>query len=423
MILNHNAELQKPQPSGTRILITNNTLALQAGSERFVCDLAQALLRRGFQPTVYSTILGETAAELHRHTIPVTGDLNTLREPPHLIHGQHHLETMTAITRFPDIPAIYVCHGWLPWEEHPPISPNIRHYVAVDDLCRERLLATTPVPSDQISVIYNSVDMTRFIRRSALPSQPKSALIFSNRAHIDNFGGTIVKACQKAGIEKIDFMGQLSGAVSHQPENTLGDYDLVFAKGRSALEAVATGCAVVVADTYGLAGIVGMNDLPRLRRLNFGIRALQEEPITVDSVLRVLKTYDANNSMAATDWVRVNATLESSVTEWEEIYSRILSTVDYEVPPRASLLAVSEYLKFISPIVKGRLDAEMRGAQLEGDLINSRKQLDVADEQLRKTEERLRESEDAWQSVGRTRGWKVLNMIWSLKRRLSSRRS
>lgn len=416
IILSPNVELRKPQSLGTRILITNNTLALQAGTERFVCDLAQTLLRRGFQPTVYSTILGEPAAELMRRSIPVTDDLNTLREPPHLIHGQHHLETMTAITHFPDIPAIYVCHGWLPWEEHPPISPNIRHYVAVDDLCRERLFATTPAPADQISVIYNAVDITRFIRRSALPSQPKSALIFSNQARIDNFGGTIAKACQKAGIEKIDFMGQSSGAVSHQPENILGDYDLVFAKGRSALEAMAIGCAVVVADIDGISSIVGMDNLPRLRRLNFGLRAIQEEPITVDSVLRVLKTYDANNSMKVTDWIRANATLESSVTEWEKVYSQVMTNVDYEVPPRESLLAVSEYLKFISPIVKGKLDAEIRAAQLEGDLINSRQQL-AASEAL------LHESEKTWQSVRRTRGWKVLNMIWSLKQRLSFKRS
>ena len=152
-----------------------------------------------------------------------------------------------------------------------------------------------------------------------------------------------------------------------------------------------------------------MDNLPRLRRLNFGLRALQEEPITVDSVLRVLKTYDANNSMKVTDWIRANATLESSVTEWEKVYSQVMTNVDYEVSPRESLLAVSEYLKFISPIVKGKLDAEIRAAQLEGDLINSRQQLAA--------------SEETWRSVRRTRGWKVLNMIWSLKQRLSFKRS
>jgi hypothetical protein len=93
-----------------------------------------------------------------------------------------------------------------------------------------------------------------------------------------------------------------------------------------------------------------------------------------------------------------------------------MTNVDYEVPPRESLLAVSEYLKFISPIVKGKLDAEIRAAQLEGDLINSRQQL-AASEAL------LHESEKTWQSVRRTRGWKVLNMIWSLKQRLSFKRS
>jgi hypothetical protein len=88
--------------------------------------------------------------------------------------------------------------------------------------------------------------------------------------------------------------------------------------------------------------------------------------------------------------------------------------VEAAITPRT--VAVSEYLKFISPIVKGKLDVEIRAAQLEGDLINSRQQL-AASEAL------LHESEKTWQSVGRTRGWKVLNMIWSLKQRLSFKRS
>src|SRR5581483_5418394 len=126
--------------SGLRVLITNNTLATRAGSELYVRDLATALLERGHQPVAYSTVLGEVAEELRMATIPVVNDLDLLAVKPDIIHGQHHFETMTALLRFPSAPAIYVCHGWWPWEETPPHFPRIRQYVAVDYTCRDRLV-------------------------------------------------------------------------------------------------------------------------------------------------------------------------------------------------------------------------------------------------------------------------------------------
>jgi hypothetical protein len=125
---------------GLKILITNNTLAQRAGTELYVRDVAIALLKRGLKPIAYSTILGDVAEEIRRATVPVIDRLDSLSAPPDLIHGHHHLETMTALLHFPSVPAIYFCHGWLPLEEAPPVFPRILRYVAVDETCRDRLL-------------------------------------------------------------------------------------------------------------------------------------------------------------------------------------------------------------------------------------------------------------------------------------------
>ena len=92
-------------PSSLRILLTNNTLASRAGSEMYIRDLAIALMKLGHFPLAYSPVLGEVAEELKRATVPVIDDLRSLNEPPDLIHGQHHLETMMAVLRFPRTPA------------------------------------------------------------------------------------------------------------------------------------------------------------------------------------------------------------------------------------------------------------------------------------------------------------------------------
>ena len=80
-----------------RVLLTNNTLALRAGSELYLRDVALALLARGHTPIAYSPTLGEMADDLRRATIPVIDDLRHLGEPPDVIHGQHVLTIPAAV--------------------------------------------------------------------------------------------------------------------------------------------------------------------------------------------------------------------------------------------------------------------------------------------------------------------------------------
>ena len=80
-------------------------------------------------------------------TIPVVDDLNALGAgASHHTRATHHLETMTALLRFPGVPAVYFCHGWLPWEEAPPRFPRILRYVAVDHTVRDRLQIEHGIP-------------------------------------------------------------------------------------------------------------------------------------------------------------------------------------------------------------------------------------------------------------------------------------
>ncbi|MCA1594536.1 MAG: glycosyltransferase, partial [Acidobacteria bacterium] len=141
--------------SGLRILLTNNSLAHRAGTELYLRDLAVNLLKRGHTPIAYSANLGEMAQELRRATVPVIDDLRQLSTPPDIIHGQHHVETMTALLHFNDVPAVYFCHGWMPWEEAPPRFPRILRYVAVDDTCRDRLVCEHGIPEETTRVVLN----------------------------------------------------------------------------------------------------------------------------------------------------------------------------------------------------------------------------------------------------------------------------
>ncbi len=415
-----------------RILLTNNTLGGRYGSELYVRDLALALMRRGHFPIVYSTVLGEVAAELRAATVPVLDDLRALNMPPDVIHGQHHLDAMTAMLQFPEVPAIYVCHGWLPWEERPPVFPSIRRYVAVDDLCRERLLTTSGITTEQIDMLYNFVDLDRFELRDPLPAVPRSALIFSNSATDGSFGATIREACQAFGIERIDMAGWASGNAIAQPERVLGGYDIVFGKARCALEAMSVGCATVVADFPGLAGMVDTGNMERMRRLNFGVRTMQAGAITRDGVLAALQAYNPTDAQRVTAWIRSEADISAAVDRLLAIYDLAInapSAADDGRPVRTALADASAYLRSLAPVIKGRHEAdiraqraddalriaESRSLQIAGERAPSAMDLTAVREQLEQAEERNAALSGELARLQASRAWRAISRYRRLR--------
>ena len=309
-----------------RVLITNHLLRGRSGSELYVCELATHLLRRGHKPIVYSTKLGETARELRDATVPVVDSLDALGCAPDLIHGQHHVETMTALLRFPNTPAVFFCHGWLPPQESAPQHPRILRFVAVDETCRDRLLFENAAPQERVCVILNSVDLDQFIPRPPLPAKPTRALVFSNKATESTHLGAVREACRRAQLT-LDVIGEGVDNVSARPQEVLGQYDIVFAKARCALEALAVGNAVVLCDSVGLGPMVTTGEMDRLQRLNFGVRTLQDA-IDPQLLEREIARYDPADAAEVSRRIRASAGRESAIDQIIALYQDIIS--EYE---------------------------------------------------------------------------------------------
>ena len=307
--------------SGLRVLITNNTLAARAGSELYARDTAIELLKRGHSPIAYSTILGEVARELEAANIPVVDDLNHLAAAPDLIHGQQHMELMTAVLHFPQTPAIQFIHNSRSWYEKPVQFPRILRYVAVDHACRD-LLRQHAIPEKRIRVLLNFINLTRFRSRSQpLPAAPQRALLFSNYASEETHLPAVREACARASI-KLDVVGSQTNTAIAQPEEILGQYDLVFAKARCALEAMAVGAAVVLCDSEGSGPMVTPANFARLRPLNFGRRALSG-PLDARVIAEQIRRYDPAEALRVSQMVRATAGHEPVVDELISLYEEV----------------------------------------------------------------------------------------------------
>ncbi len=328
-----------------RVLLTNNTLAGRAGTELYIRDVALELQRRGHEPMAYSTSLGAVAAELRAAGVPVVQELSDLAEPPDIIHGQHHYDTLTALTWFPETPAAYFCHGAVPWEEKPFRFPQILRYVAVDEAGRERLMVEGGVPEDDIEVIPNFYDAARFPARDPLPAKAGRALAFGNV--FTETGGlpALREACDGCGLE-LDAVGLGTDHVEAEPGPLLAEYDVVFAKGRAAIEAMGVGAAVILCGDEQAGPLVTTANFDSLRRVNFGFRTLTR-PLTADRVAEELERYDALDADAVARHVRENCDLRAAADRILDVYGRVLDAAASRPPssPLARSRAVSSYLR------------------------------------------------------------------------------
>ena len=312
-----------------RVLIAGQSLGAIGGVQTYERDLATWLLGRGHTPIVYGTELGESARQLARLTIPFTDDLRSVAAPIDIIHGDSPVETMTALLHFPNTPALFVCHSWGGVALTTPHFPRILQYVAVDDTCADRLLLREAIAPEKLSVLLNAVDIERFGQRSPLPRKPRRAVVFGNLAHEMTSLPVIREACRRASLD-LDVIGASAGTATEHPESIIGRYDIAFAKAKCAMEAMASGVAVILCDAPGIGGMVRSNDVDRLRRLNFGVRTLQK-PLSAETLLDEIARYDADDAREVSNRIRMlassDALHESLFALYENVIDEYTSTI------------------------------------------------------------------------------------------------
>ena len=357
----------------TRVLITNHSLAHRTGSELYVLELAEHLRERGREVALYAPVVGDLAQRARERGFAVLEDLDRSEYSPDVLHCQHRLESLTAVLRFPETPAAVLCHGFQPWQEVPVRFPSITAYAAVDSHTRSRMAERLGIEPDGIELILNGVDLRRFKPRAALPARPRKALLFSNTARPRGYSEAIAVACARHGIA-LEVFGLGRDAVVERPWELLPKFDLVFAKGRAALEALAVGAAVILCDEAGLGPMVEAADFDRLRPLNFG-RTTFTEKVAADAVGRRIERYDAADTERVATLVRQHADAAATFAGVEKLHALAQERFASGPPGTASerALAASREVADLGPLLREReqLIDEVRHARHEESLIRA----------------------------------------------------
>ncbi|MDN8613094.1 glycosyltransferase family 4 protein [Variovorax ginsengisoli] len=379
----------------------------------FTRDLALWLRRRGHAVTIFATTFGDMADELRYASIACVTDVADMAGRPDVIIGNTHHETVRALLHFHDVPVLTICHDRSADHGRPARFAQVVCHVAVDENCAERLVHEFGIPRERIELIQNGVDLSRFLPRPALPVRPRSALVFSNYASHDAQLEEVRAACTQRGLT-LDVIGSGSGNHMTDPAAALGRYDVVFAKGRCATEALVTGNAVVVLDpSMGMGEMVTAGEVAHARRWNFG-RALMVRPITRDNVGAELDRYDAQDAGAAAAWGRAKGGLDvtlGALETWALRLSQQYPTVEVPSDQRAremahymddwirrgsptaahlAMAALQQQLALLHQALNDRqrahqVELDARQAQVQGHADRATAQAELA-EQLRATE-------------------------------------
>jgi len=133
----------------------------------------------------------------------------------------------------------------------------------------------------------------------------------------------------------------------------LGQYDIVFAKARCALEALAAGAAVVLCDMVGVGPMVTTSELDQLRRLNFGVRTLQQN-VDPDVLEKEIARYDPGDATEVSRRIRDEASRGDAIDQIVALYHDVVE--EFAVmkrDPDAEARAESIYLQQLALHLEG----------------------------------------------------------------------
>jgi hypothetical protein len=236
---------------GLRVALSNWSLQNRSGSELWTFDIAGYLQRHDTDVIVHAPVLGAVADAITASAIRVTSSADeVLAFAPDIVHLNHAeaVKDVVAPLMSGQAKVVNMCHGLYP-RPGLPLRRDAHRYCATSITAKTKIRLLTGGGWDTIHIIPNFFDAARFRRRDKRESG-KKALVYSNKVGPDDI------ALLRAAIERhgyqFDAAGQWERPVD-RPEEILPGYDLVFAVGRSAIEALGCGCQVVIWE-YGVIG-------------------------------------------------------------------------------------------------------------------------------------------------------------------------
>jgi hypothetical protein len=324
------------------VLLMHHTLSTRTGAELYVSELGEALHNAGHSIGFMAVSQGSLAAELRSRGFAMNRSPLWVA-PPRVIIANSALDAALAMRFFPLSALVFICHNHAPGLSQIGPFEAIDRYLAVSTVC-EQSLVDAGVPLSRVARTRNFVDLQRFVSKKAPPDRLRKAVIFSNYATETNYVPAVRHACLQRGIT-LDVIGLGMGTSVSAPETVLNTYDLAFCKARAAIEALASGCAVVLCDFAGVGPLVTSTRIRELSTMNFGAEALTG-PHEAGFIGSQIDRYDPQDLRLVTKLVRETHGLEMITSDWVSLLHSLpdrLAPQPLGLPTKAEITVYFEF--------------------------------------------------------------------------------
>jgi Glycosyltransferase Family 4 len=347
--------------------MTQRALLYWAGTEMITIEVANELSRSGHEVAVFSPRVGFPAKLMELSGVWIRSSLSEIPWQPDIIHGHHHLQTMAALAYFADTPAIYCGHGVIPWPESVPVHDRIRKYVVMCEGMVPRLEPMYGISRSRIAVVPNFVNTQRFSSIRSPASRLTRALLFGGAGFSDEELSRLAAACVDRGIF-LDKIGYSYDNPQARPETFLPKYDLVFATGKCAIEALACGCAVIPIIPGQVGQLLTPDNFDEWAFTNFSPRYFRSGTQVSTGWLRAeTEAYSPEATAAVSDRVRSTRSLKGAVDQFEQIYFAAIRDYKRSEPARVPG-EFAPYLERLSAEIDIMLENEVEIEKLRADV-------------------------------------------------------
>jgi hypothetical protein len=361
-----------------KILLATNALDHPGGSETYLLTVAFALERLGHEVAIYTLEPGEMSELADQSGLRVAVSDQQLDDAYDAIIGQDGVTSYALAERFPSARHLFVSHSAdYPFQYPPQLPGTVGAVVAFNDRVVGRLESLAHCP--RLIRLRQPIDTWRFTVRGSLPPRPKSLTVLSN--YMEGERLEIVRgAAREMGMSFAVLGSSEGGEPTLTPEEVLRRSDVVLAVGRSALEAMACGCAVYVFGHLAADGWVTQHSYEAFERDGFASLAT-ERMVDTDTLCADLADYDA--AMGTVNRGLVVRHHDAAKHAAELVAA--LRGLDPEEPPRDA----DGTLREMSRLVRGQWQAERRVLNFDHQLRGAEEARISAEQELQKELERV----------------------------------
>ena len=409
-----------------RFVLANRELKGAGGTEVHLVTLGEQLQRLGHDVHLYATELGDFAEHARRRGLAVRGSLLELPEDADVVFSQDGIVAYELARRYPGALALFrLCSDVFDFELPPQLPGAVDLIVVLSD--RYERLARAGAGDVPVLRLRVPIDVDRLAPLSTIRERPRTAIVLGN---YDDRVEMVRQAWGPSGVEVRTIVG---GAQAFDVAAALAVADIVVAKSRAALDAMACGRAVYVFDFFGGDGWVTPESYGAMEADNFAGQATsrvvdaaalagdlagyRREMGTVNRDL-VLQHHGARDHAIALLAAIAGRAPGTRLRGPEEELARLISVqCSLEMTVR-ELRSSHRQLRAIAETIERRAarDAEAVGrAERERDEAAAR--AIAAEARLGEAERRAAELERRLGTIGETRAWKLVNRYWNLARR------